>query len=134
MREEDKMKYKIKMKKGDIPMLIENVVYVPSTNKNQVILNQKLINKRVNEVRRYLSKKYGGYTSISGVGGWLKGKKLIVEPVIQVHSFSTKTSKNLVKQIRTWGKKWGQDEMAYELEGDLYRLKIEKKLNKKRRR
>ena len=116
------------LKKGDVWLPIEQAVLVPTT------IHDKLISpaqrkKRVNEVKKYLSNHFGGFTSVSAHGGFYSGdlKKVIQEPVTVVTSFGKKSAylKNkakLKKQIRKWGKKWHQESMGYEIEGDLYYL------------
>jgi len=107
---------------------IENAIYVPSTygEKEQKEISDKEMAKRVAEVRRFLSKNYGGYTSVKAVGGYvLKDGKLVKENVVKVTSFSTKEDfeKNEDKtfeQVGKWGKKWKQESVGYENEGDLF--------------
>jgi len=115
-------------RKSDTYLPIEQAVLVPAT------IHDKLISpaqrrKRINTVKKYLSNNFGGFTSVSAHGGYYSGdlKKVIQEPVTVVTSFGTKKAytKNkakLKKQIRAWGKKWHQESMGYELEGDLYYL------------
>lgn len=106
---------------------IEQAVIVPSTAKADKPISKAEMRKRVDNVRRFLSTKFGGYTSTKGMGGWYSDdkKKLIKEKIVKVTGFSTKKDYNknktiLTKQIRTWGKKWGQETMGYEKEGDLF--------------
>lgn len=107
---------------------IETAIYVPSTNKNQQQISKKAFSNRIDGVRKYLSGKYGGYTSIEGLGGYKLGKKIIKEPVVKVTAFSTsmdykKNKGKIIKKIGEWRKKWGQDSIGYEYEGDLYYFK-----------
>lgn len=113
---------------------IEQAIIVPSTQGSDKTISPAKMRKRVDEVRSFLSKKFGGYTSVSGVGGWYSTdrKKLIKEDVAVITSFAKekdyKRNKHLVaKKIMSWGKKWGQDEVSYEKEGDLFRYVMEKK-------
>jgi len=112
--------------KGAFKLPIETAVYVPSTKKGQKKIKQIVMKKRVQNVRKFLSQKYGGYTSIKAIGGYIGKKgKLIKEPVVKVTSFSTKKAfvKNrpiIKKKLLYWKKKWGQESMGYEHEGDLY--------------
>lgn len=107
---------------------IEQVVYVPSTNQKQRQISPQDMARRVSEVKKFLSDRYGGFTSVKGEGGYamMKGKseKIVQEGVVKVTSFSTrdkyKTNKTkLHNQLRTWGKKWGQESIGLEVEGDL---------------
>lgn len=121
-------------KKITFQLPIEQAVLVPSTisgNKPISLFQRK---RRVNEVKKYLSNRFGGYTSVNGNGGYYsdKKKKLIQEPVAIVTSFSTKQSfhqgeKNLKKQLRFWAKRWGQESMGYIYEGDLFYFSPKKK-------
>lgn len=118
---------------------VEQAIIVPSTQGGDKQISPVKMKKRVDEVRGFLSKKFGGYTSVGGVGGWYSGNrhKLIKENVVVVTSFATekdyKKNKHLVaKKIMSWGKKWGQDEVSYEREGDLFRYDTRKKKLKAR--
>jgi len=122
----------------DIILPIEQVVYVPSTNKRQKQIQSQEMERRVAEVKRFLSAKYGGFTSVKGIGGYAMqdGKnKIIQEGVVKVTSFSTRqkykqNKTKLISQLRNWGNKWGQESMGLEIEGDLEYV-YSKKLNTK---
>lgn len=108
---------------------IETAVYVPSTDKSQKIQRYPTQVKRVQEVRKFLSKKFGGYTSIRATGGYVikKSGRLVREPSVKVVSFSKvkdfkKHKTALVKQVKKWGKSWGQESMGLEWEGDMWYL------------
>ena len=122
----DTLKLSPSQNKATFHLAIEQAVIVPSTQgKTKKITNAKF-NSRVKEVKKYLSNKFGGYTAVKGVGGYYsKGKGLIQEDVARVVSFSErdKYKKNktaLIKKLGSWRKKWGQEAMGYEHEGDLY--------------
>ena len=116
-------------KKRIFHLPIKQTVIVPSTSG---IISQKTISKtqmniRVNDVRRFLSKNFGGYTSVKATGGFilLKNGKLVKEKVVKVTSFSTKGNFKqfrpiVIKQIGIWGNKWKQESIGYEYEGDLF--------------
>jgi len=113
---------------------IEQAVIVPSTAKADKPISKVEMKKRVDDVRRFLSTKFGGYTSTKGMGGWYSSdkKKLIKERIVKVTGFSTKKDYNknktiLANQIRIWGNKWGQESMGYEKEGDLFIYDTHKK-------
>ena len=114
------------MNMPDTSYPIEQVVYVPSTNKQQKPISEQERTKRIAEVKRFLSNKFGGYTAEKVVGGYTThGGKLVQEGIVKVTSFSTKKAyqKNkqaLHSQLKNWGKKWGQESMGYEKEGDLF--------------
>ena len=115
-----------KLFKGSFHLPIETAVYIPSTNKSQKIIAPKIMSKRVTSVRKALSNKFGGYTSASVTGGYvMKSGKLVKEPVVKVTAFSTinsfkKNKGSMRKQLGGWKKKWGQESLGYEYEGDLY--------------
>lgn len=106
---------------------VEQVVYVPSTNIQQKQISPQEMLRRIVEVKRFLSLKYGGFTSVKGEGGYVmhNGKdKMVQEGVVKVTSFATRQKyrqykPKLISQIRVWGKKWGQESMGLETEGDL---------------
>jgi hypothetical protein len=137
------MAYKIKSKKvGNVKLTseerkrtlylpVENTIYVPSTygvEEQKKISNEKM-DKRVDEVRSYLSDKFGGYTSVKATGGYvLKDGKIVKEKVVKVTSYSTKKDFNknepeLINQVGRWGNEWKQESISYENEGDLFIIK-----------
>lgn len=127
-KKKESLKYNIpkKEKPKDIELPYEQAVYVPSTNKYQKEVSKKEMNNRTEEVEKYFSKKYGGYTAVKTEGGYVmkENNKLVKEDVVKVTSFSSKKDYNkehfeTKKKIRKWGKKWGQESMGYEHEGDL---------------
>lgn len=122
-------------------LAVEQAVIVPSTQGKTKKISPAKMKSRVNEVKKYLSNKFGGYTAIKAQGGYYsKGKGLIQEKVVKVVSFAEdskfkKNKTNLIKKLGTWRKKWGQESMGYEHEGDLYYFEkgIEKARNRKRK-
>jgi len=108
---------------------IEQAVYVPSTSEINVKISEEEMNKRVAEVRQVLSNLFGGYTSVEAIGGYYDkdNSLLVVESVVKVTSYATmekykENSDKLIKYLERKRKKWSQDTMGYELEGDLYYL------------
>jgi hypothetical protein len=105
---------------------LETTLYVPSTDAKQRIIPENKQAQRVMLARRKMSQLFGGYTSVRATGGWISGKKrLIREPVFKVTSFSevSKFKRNkgaFVKNVKDWGKAWGQQQMSVEYEGDMY--------------
>lgn len=133
-RMSDKFVLTKELKRRTDVLPIEQTVYVPSTSgiKEQRKISKKQFSGRVNEVRGFLSKRFGGFTSVEGVGGWLdsEGKKerLVKENVVKVTSFSKrpeyrKHHNELINQLGTWGKNWKQSSIGYEQEGDLFYVK-----------
>ena len=136
-RQRSPLLYNIKSLPKNVDHLpVETSIVVPTTDKNQKKISAKEEKKRVDEVRAYLSKKFGGYTSVTAVGGFVmdsNGKKRVVkEKVIKVTAFASKEdfNKNKVaisRKTSTWGKKWGQVSMGVENEGDLFLIDTSKK-------
>ena len=137
--------------KKDVDILdIEQAILVPSTTGADKKISQAQYKKRIGEVRKYLSKKFGGYTSTKGVGGYYSEPKhkVIQEKVTKVTGFATKQDfrKNkpeLLNQLGAWGKEWGQESIGYEHEGDLYyfpqtktkrKTKLKSKIKRKRKK
>jgi hypothetical protein len=117
----------------DFHLPIQQRVIVPSTTGADKPIPKTQLKKRVQNVRKYLSQTFGGYTSTKGTGGYYSDdkKKVIKEKVVVVTSFGTKKaySKNkgkVIEQLGNWGKKWGQESVGYEHEGDLYYIKTPK--------
>jgi hypothetical protein len=118
---------KLKKKLGEsfeLPM--EVAVYVPSTEKANVIISKKEFTNRVEEVEKYLSNLFGGYSAVSVDGGYMSDEKgLIQEDVARVASFGGKADfeskfQNLLRQVTKWGADWGQESMGLEFEGDMF--------------
>lgn len=106
---------------------VEQAITVPSTKDGDKPISRREFKRRVDEVQDYLSRTFGGETSIKGQGGYISEKtgKLIEEPVQVVTSFAddkgfSKKQKELIKKLREWRKEWGQESVAYQLEDDLY--------------
>jgi hypothetical protein len=84
------------------------------------------LRSRVKEVEKYLAETFGGFTSAEKVGGYLSSKSsVITEKVVPVTAFASKEdfAKNkskLVSKMSVWAKKWGQEAIGFEFEGDLY--------------
>lgn len=101
----------------DVPFIRDNdivrleaeiTIIVPSTKdvKEQRPLNKIEMDDRVDSVRRYLSKLFGGYTSITGTGGYvMRSGGLVHENVVKVTSFGDKAialrnRENLLKKLK----------------------------------
>jgi hypothetical protein len=135
-----KLKFTKHQKKHLFELPVEQRIMVPSTKDVNKPISQSAYKKRVIQVRNYLSRTFGGDTAISGSGGYYstQKKKVIREPVTVVTSFATNQSfrKNkgkLIKQLTVWGKRWGQESMGYEHEGDLYYIDKNFPVNQKHR-
>lgn len=107
----------------------EMAIMVPSTKgiKAQKNISKSAMEGRVNEVRKYFSNQFGGYTSVKAIGGYVKQQdgKLVKEKVTRVSSFGDKdTAKkhggDVVKKAGCLAKKWQQETVGLEWEGDFY--------------
>jgi hypothetical protein len=104
---------------------LEMVVYVPSTQDVDKVISVDKMATRVDEVKEYLASKFGGYTSADKLGGFVDSTgNLVNEDVVQVTAFATKEAyaeykEELIHQLALWGKKWGQEAIGFEFEGDL---------------
>lgn len=129
-----------KKTKGVSHFPIEQTVYVPTTKKGQKRISSSTRSRRVNEVRRYLANKFGGYTSVKSTGGWvMKNGKLVRERITKVTAFAkrkdfNKNKRNVLNRVSKWGKSWGQESMSYEHEGDLYIIDTKNKRKRKVRK
>jgi hypothetical protein len=121
---------------GAFTLELEMAVYVPSTTVADQIIPKTLFQKRIQEVEKYVSKLFGGYSSTSVEGGYVsKEKGLIKEDVAKVTAFGTEESlkknfKPLMRQISKWCEAWGQESMGFEFEGDLYYVSKDAKFSK----
>ena len=105
---------------------IEQAVYVPSTELDKKVLPQ-VFKRRILEVKRTLSKLFGGYTAYQGSGGYYSKdiNKVINEDIVKVVSFAKKEDfqKNkpkLYNRLRSWKRRWKQESIGYENEGNMY--------------
>ena len=115
-------------KKRTFHLPVEQAVIVPSTSgvKNQTKISDARLNNRVNNVRRFMATRFGGFTDVKETGGFvLRNGKLVKERVVKVTGFATKEAfrkrqPEVIKQVGAWGKKWKQESVGYEHEGDLF--------------
>jgi hypothetical protein len=118
---------------GDVPkankmfhLPLELAVYVPSTQDVDKVISDSELDARVDEVSKYLATMFGGFTKSDKIGGFVSSKsELVTEEVVPVVSFATKedyeANKNkLVTKLSEWARKWGQEAIGFEFEGDLY--------------
>jgi hypothetical protein len=104
---------------------LELTLFVPSTKRDEPI-SVSQFKKIVQDAEKEMGKLFGGYTRTNTQGGWVDaGGELIEEPIATVTSFTTVENfekgkaqfEQYVKQIR---KKYNQDAISIEFEGDLY--------------
>lgn len=103
------------------------VVYVPSTSQASVNISKVQLKRRVNQVKKFLSKLFGGFTSTDSAGGYTGNSgELIEEKIIRVKSFMeedkwTEINKGkLICQVKLWCKLWSQESMGVEVNGVLH--------------
>jgi hypothetical protein len=120
---ENKLKKKL-TESFELPM--EMAVYVPSTDKANIIISKRDYASRIEEVETYLSDLFGGYSAVSVDGGYVSDDKgLIQEDVTRVatfgstENFESKFTK-LINKVVDWCNKWGQESMGFEFEGDMF--------------
>jgi len=107
-----------------LPM--EIAIYVPSTKDVSNSITASELRTRVKEVESYLAETFGGFTTSEKVGGYLSSKSSVIrEKVVPVTAFATAESftnnkSKLVNKMSVWAKKWGQEAIGFEFEGDLY--------------
>ena len=114
---------------------IKQSIIVPSTSgiKTQKKISKAKLNRRVNKVRKFMSRRFGGFTDVKAVGGFiLKNGKLVKERVVKVTTFATKKDfkkhkASIIRQAGKWGKTWKQESIGYENEGDLFIIEPQKK-------
>lgn len=105
---------------------IEITVYVPSTNKQQKFIGSQQFKKRISLVKSTLSRIFGGYTRISGEGGFtLSSGKLAEEKVAKVTSFTKrgdyfKSRSKLLNFLHRIKRTWGQESIGLIVENDLH--------------
>jgi len=126
--------WKPKMKHGGhifnsddmVHLKYEIAVYVPSTKNVDENISESELKERIEEVESYLAETFGGFTSSEKIGGYFSSKNTVVkEKIIPVTAFATEESFNvnktkLVNKLSLWAKKWGQEAVGLEFEGDLY--------------
>lgn len=124
-----------KQRRRTFHLPIEQTVIVPSTSgvRTQKKISEAQLKTRVNNVRRFLSSRFGGYTSVKAVGGFvLKDGKLVKEKAVKVTAFASKEDfkkkrGQVIRQVGVWGNKWKQESVGYEHEGDLFIISPPKK-------
>lgn len=108
----------------DFRLEIQQAVYVPSTNKSQQFIGTAAFTARIKETERFLTKTFGGFTRLRGVGGFTGEGGVIREAVAKVESFSSKKGykakqNKLIAWLKRKKKEWGQQNIGIIIEGDL---------------
>lgn len=121
-------------RKGVSAYPVRTAILVPSTSTGQRHIGKDEYRRRIEETRRFLSRRKSGYTSVDAKGGYVlkEGKEkgeVIEEDVAVVESFKKRGDYARHRGQVEWflkkkGQEWGQDDMGYEVEDDLYYLKV----------
>lgn len=114
----------IKDVKGSFNLPIQTVTFVPSTKKKSVKISRAEFEMRIEEVRNKLARMFGGYTEARVFGGFLLDGKEIREDVAQVTAYAERNTfldkkAEWIKNVKKWGKEWGQQSMGIIIENDL---------------
>ena len=102
------------------------IIYVPSTSNVGKPISKEELDKRVDEVEKFVANKFGGYTETETDGGYKSNSgKIIEEDIVKVSVFAKamdwlKNENSVISKVRSWAKKWGQEAIGFEYEGDLY--------------
>jgi len=112
------------------------IVYVPSTSDVGNKISKKELDKRVNEVEKFVADEFGGFSKTEVDGGYkATSGKIIEEDIVKVSVFANndnwKNNENrVVSKVKEWANKWGQEAIGFEYEGDLYYIDDEGKFAK----
>jgi hypothetical protein len=114
--------------KGSLDLQIQLVVMVPSTTHANRPIAQATMGGRITETKKFLSRLFGGYTSVKGEGGYYSKKKgLIRENVVEVTSFAAKEvyhrrKPTFISWVQAKARAWGQESMGVIIENDLFQI------------
>ena len=112
------------------------VIYVPSTSNVGEKISKSKLEKRVKEVEKFVANEFGGYTETDTDGGYkATSGEIIEEDIVKVSVFANNkdwkdNEKKVVSKVKKWAKKWGQEAIGFEYEGDLYYIDNEGKYAK----
>ena len=117
--------------KVDFPNLKEGnktllSIYVPTTQDIDKKASKQEVNKRVKDTRDFLSRLFGGSSSVKVVGTYIsqdRGGKLVKERVMKVSAFAnTDEYKKFDTKVRDFiqrkKKEWTQESIGFEFESD----------------
>jgi hypothetical protein len=112
------------------------VIYVPSTSNVGDKISEEELESRVKEVENYVANEFGGYTETETDGGYKsQSGEIIEEDIVKVSVFAnekdwSKNEAKVVSKVKEWARKWGQEAIGFEYEGDLYYIDNEGKFKK----
>jgi len=116
----------LKLRQNKLPLQFS--IVVPST-KNNVEISQSSFLERIDDEKKWISKKFGGDTSIRALGSYIlkkgKNEKLIKEDVAIVEASTTpkifeEQKKYLEIHIKDRKKEWKQYQIMYKIEGNSF--------------
>jgi len=114
--------HKVRRFPSDKGLPVRVAIVVPSTKKKDEKISQKEMNTRVKETDKFMRDKFGGETSIRGVGSWYDGNnKMVQENVVVVESYTTEkkweeNDMRTQKYLNDKSKEWGQDTITFQYE------------------
>ena len=112
------------------------VIYVPSTSDVGNKISKKELDKRVDEVEKYVANEFGGYTETDTDGGYKSTSgEIVEEDIVKVSVFANNkvwkdNEQKVVSKVKKWATEWGQEAIGFEYEGDLYYIDDEGKFAK----
>ncbi len=109
------------------------IVYVPSTTNVGSKIHPTEMDVRVNSVGEFVADKFGGFTKTETDGGYKSiDGDIIEEDIVKVSVFAkgfdwSKHEQEVIDKVKEWAKKWGQEAIGFEYEGNLYYIDEEGK-------
>lgn len=97
-----------------------SAIYVPSTKDVNKKITQREHEKRIDDVRRFMTTKFGGTTTVKGVGSYTSKKGHVVkENVAIVENYSEykdwkKKDQDVKGFVQEKAKEWGQESVSVE--------------------
>ena len=117
--------FKTKNVRNAFKLPIQTVTLVPSTKEKSKKISSEELRKRVEETRMFLSRLFGGFTSVRTTGGYVYKGKVIKERVVMVTAYAErlkfkKHKSKWLSWVRRKKKTWSQDSMGIIIENDLF--------------
>ena len=104
----------------DMQFNIRTAILVPSTQHGNQKIGKIEHQKRIEETRKFLAQKYGGYTSVNATGGYIDSNgKLVKEPVAEVVAYTNqegfdKNHAAVEHYLSAKRGEWTQESIGYE--------------------
>jgi hypothetical protein len=108
-----------------IRLPVETAIVVPSTEAENKPISKPKFQKRVDNTRKELSDMFGGFTSVSALGGYVGEKEeLVKEKVNVVTAFASeesyeKNKENFINYVNKKKEEWEQEAVSIMIENDL---------------